>query len=228
MVNFALFGIIICSTNVCLAYRPGAIVSGLNERLDQFKWCTIRVTADFKTTDFEGFQVPSVIIDAETSGLKNMPFLLRYWRLPEAKIPLRFKSKYREEICTFDLVIDLNEHLHAKKKYIKLDLLRNPWSRESMGDRYLVFIRMHRIALVDDHMLLQWGYNNGAYYLLDLSVFVWTVIRECRKTEIQLIQSLTFKDIIYICDNCGYDINARRVSKIFTLEAQKTSMRLVR
>jgi len=232
MVNFALFGfgIIICSTNLCLAHKTSTVVVlGLSERLEQFKWCNIRVTSDFESTDFEGFHVPVVIIDAKISGLQNMPFLLRYWSLSQFKLGVRFMAKYRKEICTVDFVINLGEDTHAKNKYIQLDLLKKQWSRESMDERYLVFIRMHRIALVaDDHMLLQWGHEDGAYYLMDLNVFVWTVIRECRKTEIQLIQTLTFKDIIHICNNCGYHINSRRVSKMFTLEEQTTRMRLVR
>jgi len=39
------------------------VVLGLNEHLEQFTPCTIQITADFKKTNFESFEVPVALID---------------------------------------------------------------------------------------------------------------------------------------------------------------------
>jgi len=196
--------------------RVSKIVLGLNERLEQFDLCDIRITAELGSTDFESFQVPVTLIDVELR--KNYYFFRNFldWNVSITGFPrhkLRFPSRHRKEICMVDLILLLGDTDESGAWYIANtpSLL--------VAENYLLLIR-NRIPMIKDIYSLV----NSIVYL-DHRIFIWTVIQELRKTEIELIFS--FRNVLFLCHQSQGEFysNAHTESGFYKLNLEENSLR---
>jgi len=199
--------------------RISKIVLGLNERLEQFGLCDIRITAEFESTDFERFQVPVALIDVELRS--NYSFFHQIWYLnvsiPYLRRPkIRFPFKHRKETCMIDLILLLDNK--DGSGYIATEHIR------LVAENYLVLIRNHQIPMIKDTYSLV---NNRRY--LDYRIFIWTVTPELRRIDIGLVYAFSFKNILFVCDPSQGELhqnpNAHIESSLYKLEQQENSLR---
>jgi len=96
---------------ICQAQQSTNFMVGLNERLQVFEICNIRLTAEFGTSDIELIFVPVTLVDIKvrsewyTHNTNNSRIHL--WKTPINDVTLGFPFQLRKEICTLDLVLYL-------------------------------------------------------------------------------------------------------------------------
>jgi len=148
-------------------------VTGLNDILEQFGFCNIDLTAEFDSTSFEPFPVPTILTDIKLE--KNLTLFLKMHDSRSYYTNHGYKFKYRKDICTLEIIFRFDENA--------FDILRyHDRSRGSyrvyghMDDKYIVIVR-HELRFESEslHDVLD------IKYLIDCKIFVWTVIN-CSNT----------------------------------------------
>jgi len=160
-------------------------LEGLMEGLEQFGTCNIRVTADFWNIALEPILVPSVLIDIEK--IHEFPYNEVFREATHKKTHL-FAFKYRETICSADLVLHL-----GREPY---DILLCSWYQrfEYMNDKYLVIVRYEAEFLNKPH-----PWVSPLHALADHRIFTWTIGQND-------LSRLSFQNLYFmatICDDLG-------------------------
>jgi len=101
------------------------IIVGLGERLEHFEHCNIRITATFKSLEFESFPVPVALVDTKNRKIKT--YFLSAWQasfsgLRSTDTYVRkglFNFKYRIERCYLDLVIHFGTEAYNPTSYFQ-------------------------------------------------------------------------------------------------------------
>jgi len=173
-------------------------IEQLNDRLEQFEACNIRITARFRNLDIEPFFVTLALLDANKRG--NRTFLRQIWNIH--KIPVHM-FKYRDPVCTFDLIVHFENGRFDTKNYWN-DLYRQ---YEYMVNKYLVYV-LFREKLISEHseIVLQMK------YVALSKIFVWSVLNKV--SEFDSVKDLLFSEVFYICEI----LNWPNIYEIFTLE----------
>jgi len=70
IVNILGISVLILSGQL-LVVSEANLIDGLNDRLEQFNTCTIRITADFNKTNFQPFNVPVVLLRIEDRNSRD-------------------------------------------------------------------------------------------------------------------------------------------------------------
>jgi len=144
-------------------------LEGLNERLEQFETCNIRIRAVFGSIEFESFTVPVVLLDAEKKIEPTWEKLFKITAI--GMYPHLFAFKYRKIICS----VSVNLLLYPRKElYDWVMKLSDAWFQRKldyMNDKYLVIVRSETEFLVDNHQYV----GNILQHLVDHKIFAWTV-----------------------------------------------------
>jgi len=112
-------------------------IEGLNDVLEQFETCNIRITALLGTIVFEPFSIPVTLLDENRLKYSRDP--RKAHNVPFNSATHLFAFKYRKILCSVS--VNLIFHL-GKERYEALIKDWNSWYqlREYMNDKYLVII----------------------------------------------------------------------------------------
>jgi len=127
-------------------------IAGLEQRLEQFEACNTRITAKFNNMELEAFSVPLTLLDVENR--KNLTFFEDIWGDPTYHDSDVYLFKYREAICTLDLICHLGHEPYEQKMYWH-DLYQ---INEYMLDKYLVIIR-HELEFLTEDQRQIWDFG---------------------------------------------------------------------
>jgi len=171
-----IYTLIVFASFPFVAYFSAGItlLPDLNQRLDGFQMCNIRITAQFNTTDFDPLVVPTSLLDSKYR--KNRRFFFYIW-LTKAYIGNPFPFKYRGTICTLELVIHLGDESYNPVSQYHHEFYE---TAEPMDDKYLVIIRQHTKLVDEDHTKM-WERQS----LDNHKIFIWTVTREFDNLSMQ-------------------------------------------
>jgi len=162
-------------------------IRGLNKRIEEFQVCNVRITTYVlrQETDFETFTFPLVLTDTWV----RYDFLAMHdiWSIRIHKTIHLFHFKYRESICTLDLIL----HIHNKTYDPNFYFHEFYQLHEYMNDKYLIVIQEQNKFLEENHM-------NFLYFrpLRDHKIFFWTVNQDLNHTKNTYF---SFSSIYLIC-----------------------------
>jgi len=143
-------------------------VEGLNNRLNQFGICNIRITAEFNNTEFEPFHASVTLVDVKHR--KNLSLIEHVWQPYNSRnLTHVLHNKYRAQICTLDLILHLGLQAYIEDSHLNL----YP-TNEYMADKYFVIIRQHALFLMENHTSV---WEKGYIKPTDHRIFIWTLKR---------------------------------------------------
>jgi len=176
-----------CQTS---AAHQSPLVKGMDDTMQAFGTCNIRVTAEFRKIDWEPVAVPIVLCDTKYSA-NPKHFLISIWptyySLARAKLGGMFK--YRGSICAMDMILYVP---YTIEMYYYVTTYQRD---EYMSDKYLVFVQLHAAFLAETPRNV-WP---GLSYYIDHRILVWTIIpkSDALGSSLQTNQ-FVFIDIFYI------------------------------
>jgi len=200
MVNLdIIFAFIIRALVLCPYYcscgqgKMESFIIGLQERLELFEFCNIRITSVFNTTEFEPFIIPVALIDVNIR--KNKLFSMP-----------TFHFKFRSLLCSLDLF-----HL-AQSPYEKRIYRRSQYYHltEYMEDIYFIVIRQHSRFLAEEHHKM-WDSS----VLTGIRMFIWTV-----KSDSEHVNNLRFHQTYFICGVCDLYLNSNCTVYVSQVESK--------
>ena len=168
------------------------VILDLDERMSEFQFCNIRLTAGLENIEFETIAVPVALLHTEVR--KGFGFMMYFWKTPINMVTLGFPFKYRESICSLDLIINLSNEPYNQDHYLHGHFQ----DYEYMEDKYLVIVQQEAPVFAENHKNT-WNEMEG---LKDHKIFIWTI-------TIGFVKNIRFSQILFICSSC--DIPNSRV-----------------
>jgi len=155
-------------------------IENLDEKLEPFGICNIRLFAHFGIVDFDPFHLPLTL--QETKNGTSFSVIGRIWKL---RIPFHHlwklsHFKYRDPICTLDLCFHLGQEPFRRPTFSHLD----HEDYEFLDDLYLVIIRPSKLFNAEDY---------GEHLVETDKAFVWTTLFACIHPTRH-----SFHDLVYL------------------------------
>jgi len=174
-----------------------SIILGLNERLESFKICNTRITAQFSYIDwdYEHSSVPVTLRESfKDSYNLNWTLQLQYSMIDSVFNPsLGSMFKYRKNICRLELIVHPSSTTLYSANY-------SPLTYDEY--HYNVFIWYHR-EFERKFYPSDWDFMLSTHAW----IYVWTVRQQFFKNSRDI--HLLFQDILFLCIEC---------TELFTVE----------
>jgi len=167
-------------------------MADLNTRLDLFKECNVKITAEFEKTDWLPHGVP-VTLFSPIQTKKMLYTRFGPWKsIFKPNLVIGFVFRFRETKCALDLIFHLSNEDFAYDDY------RPNWYQdyEYMNDKYLVYVQNHTQYL-SENLSTMWGKTID---IVDHRIFIWTVVLAFSGPG--RLNQLVFQDVFFMCQAC--------------------------
>jgi len=161
--------------------REAPSIPGLNERVQHFDLCNIRITADFHQVVFEFFSFPVTLLDSEFRR-NHLLFKSWFWRVTDSFTSARgFPFKYRDDICVFDLIVHIAAEPYDTLKYCYSERRR----QDNVVDKYLVIVQEH--SEFQRETFRCWG--RITFYPIH-RIFLWKLVHSVNEYKFLIVDML--------------------------------------
>jgi len=118
-------------------------IVGLNERLECFSVCNIRITAEFQHTEWDPLLFPVALVEVHHGKIKALDYNYLMWKNPVFKATIGPIFKYRDSLCMLDLVVHPSDNQFNLLGIHNPHLARANYYERYTRTEYLVFLWHH-------------------------------------------------------------------------------------